>query len=375
VPDVLQILPVTGIGRVEPGDDLAAIIAEAAPWLRDGDVLVVTSKIVSKAEGRLVEVPTEGRERESARVAAIEAETARIVARRDQTRIVVTHHGFVMAAAGVDASNVDPSRLVLLPKDPDASARALRAAFAERFGRDVAVVISDTMGRPWRLGLTDVALGVAGVAPLRDHRGQIDPYGNELQLTLTAVADEIAAAADLVKGKVDEVPVAVVRGYLPAAGGPQLGSGEDGPGAAALIRDSVSDLFSLGTAEARAAGMADAARIPNYAPLADRAPTGVRIADELPDPQQLADALVALPLAPSTVVRLVVTRGASTLILRCSAEREPAALVALGMDVQRLRSGLHAVGMLTSIVSVDFDDEEPEGGTESVAIAVAAAAR
>jgi len=173
----LQILPVTGIGRIEPGDDLVAIIGEAAPWLQDGDVVVVTSKIVSKAEGRLVEVPAEGPEREAAREAALQAETARVVARRGATRIVATHHGFVMAAAGIDASNVDRHRLVLLPKDPDASARAIRAGLAERYGRTVAVIISDTMGRPWRLGLTDAALGVAGLAPLRDHRGQVDPYG------------------------------------------------------------------------------------------------------------------------------------------------------------------------------------------------------
>jgi coenzyme F420-0:L-glutamate ligase/coenzyme F420-1:gamma-L-glutamate ligase len=366
----VQILPVTGIERIEPGADLAAIIAIAAPWLRDGDVVVVTSKIVSKAEGRLVEVPVDGPEREAVRAAALRAETARIVARRGPTTIVATHHGFVMAAAGIDASNVDPSRLVLLPKDPDASARALRSALAERYGRNVAVVISDTMGRPWRLGLADVALGAAGIDPLVDHRGLRDSYGNELQLTVTAVVDELAAAADLVKGKLNEVPVAVVRGYLtqpPAA---------DGPGVAALVRDSASDMFTLGTAEARAAGMADVARLPIYAPFAPgQSSDGVRIADDRPDPQTLADALVGLPLAPSTVVRLVVTRGASTLIVRCSAVREPTPLVALGMDVQRLRSALHAAGLLTSIASVDFDDdEESPTDTESVAIAVAAPA-
>lgn len=366
----VQILPVTGIGRVEPGADLAAMIASAAPWIRDADVVVVTSKIVSKAEGRLVEVPVDGPEREAVRAAALQAETARTVARRGATHIVATHHGFVMAAAGIDASNVEPSRLVLLPKDPDASARALRAALADRYGWNVAVVISDTMGRPWRLGLTDVALGVAGIAPVIDHRGQRDPYGNELQLTMTAVVDELAAAADLVKGKLNEVPVAVVRGYLtspPTA---------DGPGAAALVRDSASDLFSLGTAEARAAGMVEAARLPLYAPFAPgEHPAGVRIADERPDPQALADALVGVPLAPSTVVRLVVTRGMSTVILRCSAVREPVPLVSLGMDVHRLRSALHGAGLLTSIVSVDFDDEDqPIPDTESVAIAVAAPA-
>jgi coenzyme F420-0:L-glutamate ligase/coenzyme F420-1:gamma-L-glutamate ligase len=146
VTDRLEIIPIIGIGDVTPGTDLAAAITGAAPWLRDGDVLVVTSKIVSTAEGRLVDVPVDGPEREAAREGILAAETARPVARRGQTRIVQTHQGFVMASAGIDASNVDHSRLVLLPKDPDASARALRAELRERFGLDVAVIVSDTMG-------------------------------------------------------------------------------------------------------------------------------------------------------------------------------------------------------------------------------------
>ena len=214
----LEILPVHGIGHVSEGDDLAAMIASAAPWLHDGDVLVVTSKIVSKAEGRLVDVPADGPERLAARAEVLAAETARVVASRGATRIVQTHHGFVMASAGIDASNVDKTRLVLLPVDPDASARALRAALRERHGLDVAVVISDTMGRPWRNGLTDVAPGVAGLDAIRDHRGEVDPYGNELELTQMAVVDELAGAGELVKGKCDQVPVAVVRGYLTATG-------------------------------------------------------------------------------------------------------------------------------------------------------------
>src|SRR5690606_34842859 len=185
----LQVLPVRGIGEVSPGDDLAAMIVEAAPWLRDGDVLIVTSKIVSKAEGRLVDLPSEEPERTAVREETLAAETARVVARRGQTRIVQTHHGFVMASAGIDASNVESSRLVLLPKDPDASARALRAALRERYGLDVAVIISDTMGRPWRNGLTDVALGAAGIPPIRDYRGEVDPYGNPLHVTEMAVID------------------------------------------------------------------------------------------------------------------------------------------------------------------------------------------
>src|SRR5205809_6229215 len=142
----LEIRPVTGIGDVQPGDDLAALITAAAPWLVDGDVLVVTSKIVSKSEGQLVDVPRGGPERDAAREAVLAAETVRAVARRGPVRIVQTHHGLVMASAGIDESNVDSSRLVLLPKDPDGSARALRAALRQRHGLDVAVVITDTMG-------------------------------------------------------------------------------------------------------------------------------------------------------------------------------------------------------------------------------------
>jgi coenzyme F420-0:L-glutamate ligase/coenzyme F420-1:gamma-L-glutamate ligase len=194
--DGFEVLPVRGIGDVRPGDDLASLIATAAPWLRDGDVLVVTSKIVSKAEGQLTEVPVAGPDREIAREEILIAETARPVARRGNTRIVQTHHGFVMASAGVDASNVDRSRLVLLPKDPDASARDLRATLRERLGVDVAIVISDTMGRPWRNGLTDVALGAAGIGALRDYRGEFDPYGNPLQITQMAIVDELDGAGE-----------------------------------------------------------------------------------------------------------------------------------------------------------------------------------
>ncbi len=331
----------TGIGRIVPGDDLAGIIRAAAPWLQDGDVLVVTSKIVSKAEGQLVEVPESEPEREAAREQILADQTARLVARRGQTAIVATHHGFVMAAAGIDNSNVDPSQLVLLPKDPDASARALRAALAERYGLTVAVIISDTMGRPWRNGLTDVALGAAGIAPILDHRGEVDPYGNELYLTQMAIIDELSAAAELVKGKCDGVPVAVVRGYLGEA------SAEDGPGAASLIRDSASDLFSLGTAEARAAGLADAATLvdaPTFAPGA-------------PDRATLERVVGSALLAASTVVELVVELEAEfearpTLRVRC-ATAGPDELIALGTDVHRLRCALAAEGIATALLPAE----------------------
>ncbi|GAA4680547.1 coenzyme F420-0:L-glutamate ligase [Phytohabitans rumicis] len=318
----LEILPIDGIGDVSPGDDLAALIAGAAPWLRDGDVLVVTSKVVSKAEGRLVDVPVDGPERAAARDEVLAAETARPVATRGQTRIVQTHHGFVMASAGIDASNVDRSRLVLLPKDPDASARSLRAALRERHGVDVAVVVSDTMGRPWRNGLTDVALGAAGIAPIRDHRGETDPYGNELHITQMAVVDELAAAGELVKGKCDQVPVAVVRGYLAQA------QEDDGAGAVALVRDAGSDLFSLGTAEARAAGLRAAATLPAASVVGEVDPAAVA----------RAIATVTGVVAPGTVFTYVDGEGVH------AAPPGGADLVRFGEDVHRLRCALAAEG-------------------------------
>ncbi|BCJ70918.1 hypothetical protein CS0771_04620 [Catellatospora sp. IY07-71] len=249
--DGFTVLAVRGIPDVQPGDDLAKLIVTAAPWLADGDILVVTSKIVSKAEGALADVPPGGPEREEARERILRSQTARAVATRGHTRIVQTHHGFVMASAGIDNSNVDRTQLVLLPEDPDRSARALRQALRDEYGLDVAIIVSDTMGRPWRNGLTDVALGCAGIEPLRDHRGETDPHGNELQITQMAVVDELAAAAELVKGKIDRVPVAVVRGLLTAT--------RDSNGVIpTLIRDAEHDLFSLGTAEARAEGRREA---------------------------------------------------------------------------------------------------------------------
>ncbi|WP_113700078.1 coenzyme F420-0:L-glutamate ligase [Nonomuraea lactucae] len=222
----IEILPVTGIGEVRPGDDVAALLQDAG--LRDGDIVVITSKIVSKAEGRVRRAPD--------RVAAIEDETTRVVARRGDTVISQTRHGFVMAAAGVDASNTEAGTVLLLPEDPDASARRIRAALAPRVG----VILSDTFGRPWRHGLTDVAIGAAGVVPLEDLRGATDTHGNPLNATVTALADEIAAAAELVKGKLAGVPVAVVRGLA------HLVTDDDGPGVRPLIRPADEDLFRYG---------------------------------------------------------------------------------------------------------------------------------
>ena len=231
---MIQITGVPGLPEITPGTDLGRLISDAAPDLRDGDIVVVTSKIVSKAEGRVIRAD---RER------AIDDEAVRVVARRGPTRIAETRHGLVLAAAGVDNSNTAPGTVVLLPEDPDGSARRLRKALGERRGINVGVVITDTMGRPWRIGQTDAAIGAAGLTPLRDHRGQADTFGNTMEVTIAAVADEIAAAADLVKGKTAQVPVAVVRGLA------ELVTGSDGPGAAALIRPAAEDMFRLGAAD------------------------------------------------------------------------------------------------------------------------------
>lgn len=239
--DAYEVLAVPGIGEIAPGDDLAELIGAAAldaggPGLRDGDVLVVTSKIVSKAEGRV----REGVDRE----AAIDEEATALVARRGPTRIVRSRHGFVMAAAGVDASNTAAGTVLLLPVDSDASARSIAAGLRERHGVTVGVIVSDTFGRPWRAGLVDVAIGVAGLDALADQRGRLDSHGNELKITTIAIADELAAAAEIVKGKTAGVPVAVVRGLS------GLVSEAPGDGIRPLVRPLAEDMFSLGTDEA-----------------------------------------------------------------------------------------------------------------------------
>jgi coenzyme F420-0:L-glutamate ligase/coenzyme F420-1:gamma-L-glutamate ligase len=228
---------VDGLPEVREGDDLAKLIAAAEPDLADGDVVLVTSKIVSKAEGRIM--------RADDREAAIDAETVRVVARRGTLRIVENRQGLVMAAAGVDASNTPAGTVLLLPEDPDASARAVREGLRAALGVEVGVVVTDTFGRPWRTGLTDVGIGAAGVRVLDDLRGGTDAYGNPLSATVVALADELAAAGDLVKGKAAGRPVAVVRGLSHLVG-------DDGDllGARALVRSARDDMFRLGTSEA-----------------------------------------------------------------------------------------------------------------------------
>jgi coenzyme F420-0:L-glutamate ligase/coenzyme F420-1:gamma-L-glutamate ligase len=236
--DGYTVRAVPGLPEVQPGDDVAKLIAAAEPGLADGDVLLVTSKIVSKAEGRIL--------RATDREAAIDAETVRVVARRGPLRIVENRQGLVMAAAGVDASNTPEGTVLLLPEDPDASARAVRDGLRDVLGVDVGVLVTDTFGRPWRTGLTDVAIGAAGVRVLDDLRGGTDAYGNPLSATVVATADELAAAGDLVKGKAAGLPVAVVRGL------PQVLTGADGgdDGARAMVRGARDDMFRLGTSEA-----------------------------------------------------------------------------------------------------------------------------
>lgn len=264
VPRRYAVFGLGGLPEVEPGADLAALICAAARGedaLVDGDILVVTSKIVSKAENRIVAAMD--------RDAAIEAETVRVVARRGPLRIVENRQGLVMAAAGVDASNTPRGTVLLLPEDPDRSAREIADGVRARLGVSVGVIVSDTFGRVWRAGLVDQAIGAAYVTPVDDLRGGQDGHGNPLAVTVTALADEFASAGELVKGKLGGLPVAVVRGFE------QLVGSEPGPGARVLLRPADEDLFSLGTAEARASAVSHRRTIRAFTD-ADVAPEAIR---------------------------------------------------------------------------------------------------
>ncbi|HXR43452.1 MAG TPA: coenzyme F420-0:L-glutamate ligase [Pseudolysinimonas sp.] len=233
----LSVEPVAGLPEFVAGDDLPAMLADAvAASLEAGDIVVVTSKIVSKAEGRQVAAA----DRED----AITSQTVRLVAQRGATRIVENPQGLVMAAAGVDASNAPDGVVLLLPEDPDASALAIARALRERTGLEIGVIVSDTFGRPWRDGQVDAAIGAAGIHVIEDLRGRLDANGRELQVSAPAVADEIAAAAELVKGKSSGVPVAIVRGLGHLVGGLDL------PGARRLVRLGAADMFRVGSEEA-----------------------------------------------------------------------------------------------------------------------------
>jgi coenzyme F420-0:L-glutamate ligase/coenzyme F420-1:gamma-L-glutamate ligase len=248
---------VPGIPEIVSGDDLVEVIAAAliahsedalSGGLEDGDILTVTSKIVSKAEGRTVQAAD--------REQAITDETVRVVASREHpngvTRIVENRLGLVMAAAGVDSSNTPDGIVLLLPLDPDETARQLCSGLRERFGVNVGIVITDTVGRPWRRGQADIAIGAAGIRVLDDLRGSVDASGRTLAVSVTAVADEIAAATDLVKGKAGGLPVAVVRGLA------HYVAELEAPGARSLVRVGADDMFRLGTKEAWLAGFDEA---------------------------------------------------------------------------------------------------------------------
>jgi coenzyme F420-0:L-glutamate ligase/coenzyme F420-1:gamma-L-glutamate ligase len=240
---MIEVLPVEGLPEIAEGDDLAEMIA-AALELRDGDVVCVAQKVVSKAEGRVVRLDEvepsaearrlAGRDGDPRRLEVVLREAERVVRSRPPLVIAETKHGFVCAAAGVDASNAPaPDTVVLLPEDPDASAVRLRAALEELTGCSLGVIVTDTFGRSWRLGITNVAIGASGIEVLRDLRGVYDPAGYELHSTVIAIADEIAAAAELVMGKTARIPAAVVRGIDAA------GSGT----AAELVMPAENDLF------------------------------------------------------------------------------------------------------------------------------------
>lgn len=303
----LHAWPLEGIGEIRPGDDLARIIVEhLAEPLADGDVVVVTSKVVSKAAG----LATTG-DRES----LLDAETDRVVARRGQTRIVRTHSGLKLAAAGIDASNLDAGTVIPLPREPDGAARDLRTRLEELTGVRLGVIVSDTAGRAWRIGQTDIAIGASGIAPFVSFAGVEDPYGNMLAVTSPAVADEIAGAADLVAGKLDGHPVVVLRG-LPAE---WFGSHDEG--AASLIRDEDGDLFGLG---ARDAVLAAASR--------GELPRGFPAPDEDDDLIALARAGADLSLADVTVAA-----DGSLEVRALSEDGAPEAYVEAGALAERLR--------------------------------------
>lgn len=301
----LRLFGITGIGEIRAGDDLAdllvAALTQTGERLLDGDILVVSSKVISKAEGRVVPART--------RDAQVVAETVRpVAARRTPTgvaRIVQAAAGPVMAAAGVDASNVDPGTVLLLPANPDEAARALRRQLRERTGTRIGVIISDTAGRAWRDGQTDFALGAAGVTVTDDLRGSVDTHGQPLEVTVRALADELAAAADLVKGKLKAVPAAIVRGL------PTLVTDADSPGAAALLRPVRTDWFRQGHVEAvRAAlGVQDGDVEPPAVPadsgpvrlarVLELAQTGALSRGVTPEPRPLRTAMVlAGPIEP-----------------------------------------------------------------------------
>ena len=353
----LLVVPLAGMPEVAPGDDLARLLLEAVRRagleLADGDVLAVTSKVVAKAEGRLVPLPGDPAGRERVLTETVAAETARVVARRGRLVIAETRHGLVGANALVDASNAGGDQLVLLPDDPDASAARLRAALAALDGHDVAVVVTDTLGRPWRLGQTDVAVGLAGMGALDDWRGRADGDGRPLEVTEVAVADEVAAAADLVKGKASRVPAALLRGVSRPEGD---GSARD------LVRPPAEDLFrTAGTAEDLLAFLEAAPPAARFLPDPVEEATlhrAAAAAGAVPLPGGRRFQAVPVPAAARAACLAALSptaalpAGASALLACCLAPGGPVTgddaagvELAAGGAVRTLVLGLHALGV------------------------------
>ncbi|MFV0532702.1 MAG: coenzyme F420-0:L-glutamate ligase [Cumulibacter sp.] len=308
---------VLGLPDFRPGDDLVVAICAAATWIADGDVVAITSKAVSKAEGRLASTGTDEAERAARRREVVDAETTHVVAERRGVRIVRNALGLTMAAAGVDASNVNADEIAALPLDPDASARRIRDGIKARLGRDVAVVITDTTGRTWRSGLVDIAIGSAGIAPLRDLRGGIDTHGHPLAVTALAQVDEIASASELVRGKLGRVAAAVIRGIPWRA--------QQTPGAGvALIRPIEEDMFCFGARD--------------VVPAARHA----SLTDEPARDEQITDA-IARACAPAGILATVADSAVS---VRGDDE------FALGMYVGHLMVALRAEGLAAELTQV-----------------------
>ena len=348
----LQAWGVGGVGEVAAGDDLAALLlaglAATGLDLADGDVLAVSSKVVSKALDLTVASPT--------RDGAIAEQTVRVVAERvtprGVTRIVESRSGPVLAAAGVDNSNVAPGTVLVLPPDPDGAARALRSELARRTGRTLGVLVTDTMGRPWRDGQVDAALGAAGLAVTDDLRGGTDGYGNPLEVTVRAVADELAALADLVKGKLDHRPAALVRGLG------ALVTAADGPGAAALLRTGPGDWFRYGHVEAVRAAVGVPPGTPGM-PLVPLVPDDVA--------ERLARAVTVALASPHLTVDAEVSVTPGGVEVTVPPDAGSAALVAIGALAQRIVALALAEG-IEDIEALPVDLPGEGGGAVRIAV-------
>lgn len=354
----VELIAVPGLPEVLPGDDLAALVRHALrgedgrTGLRDGDLLAISSKVVAKAEGRFVAGGDE-----AALEAAVDSQTVRVVAERltprGRARIVRSASGPVLAAAGVDASNVPDgadgrARVLLLPADPDASARRLRAALRNATGLRLGVLVTDTLGRPWRIGQTDTAIGAAGVVVAEDLTGRPDALGRLMEVTVRALADEIAAAADLVKNKTDGVPLALVRGLA------HLVTDGDGPGAAALLRGEGEDWFRFGHAEAARTALG---LLPEDAAVPVQPVGAGEISEQLDRARAVA---LATPGPGELPADLVVEREAGPALVLRSGTESPAAWLAIGALAQRIAVAAWAEGLdVTAVVAEGGSGRSP----------------